>query len=70
MMIPIILMTPMARLANIFPRNTPTKAKGMENMITNGPMKDSNWEAITIYTRMMMRKASSIMSENISCWFS
>ena len=67
---PIRDITPIARFPIMLPRNTPTNANGMENMITNGPMKDSNWEAITMYTRMMMRITRRVMSENMSCWFS
>ena len=67
MMIPTADIMPMARLAAILPKATPTKAKGMENIITNGPRKDSNWEAITIYTRIMMRRASRIILLNIFC---
>ena len=47
-MMPIMPITPMAMLWIIAPRATPTRANGMELMITSGPMKDSNCEAITI----------------------
>ena len=67
MMIPTADIMPIARPAAMFPSATPTKAKGMENIITNGPMKLSNCEAITIYTRMMISSASRIISPNIFC---
>ena len=66
-MIPTADIMPMASPAAIFPSATPTKANGMENMITKGPRKLSNWEAITMYTRIMMRRARRIMSANIFC---
>ena len=64
---PIIDITPTAIPCSMFPRATPVKANGMENMITSGPRKDSNWEAITMYTRMTMRSIRRIMSENMDC---
>ena len=64
---PMRLITPTARPWSMFPSATPVKANGMENMITSGPRKDSNWEAITMYTRMTMRSIRRIMSENMDC---
>ena len=58
---------PMARPLSMLPRATPVKANGMENMITNGPRKDSNWEAITIYTRITIRATRRSSEPNISC---
>ena len=45
---PIMDITPTAMLWIMLPRATPVRANGMENMMTNGPMKDSNWEAMTM----------------------
>ena len=64
---PMRLITPTASPCSMLPSATPVKANGMENMITSGPRKDSNWEAITMYTRMTMRSISRIMSENMDC---
>jgi hypothetical protein len=33
---------------------TPVKANGIENMITNGILNDSNWDAITINTNIRL----------------
>ena len=60
----------MAISAIRLPIATPTRANGMENMITNGPMNDSNCDAITMYTKITIRTTSMSMSRNISCWFS
>ena len=67
MITPMSDITPMAISAARLPIATPTRANGMENMITNGPMKDSNCEAITMYTRITIRTTSMSMSRNISC---
>ena len=69
-MIPIMPITPRAVPVIQFPKSTPTKANGTENMITKGLMKDSNWEAITIYTSITMRTMSMRRSLNIDCWSS
>ena len=52
------------------PRITPTKANGTENIITNGLMNDSNWDAITIYTMMIISNISIPRLVNISFWSS
>ena len=67
MTIPIMPIIPRAMSVAQRPISTPVKANGIENIITNGPIKDSNCEAITIYTRMMISTISRPISENISC---
>ena len=69
-MIPIIAITPSAVFVTHRPRITPVNANGTENMITNGLMNDSNWEAITMYTRMMIRTISTTRFRNMDCWSS
>ena len=70
MRIPIRPITPRGVPVTKRPRSTPTNANGIENMITNGLMNDSNCEAITMYTRMMIITRSIIRSPNVSCWSS
>ena len=70
MRIPIIPIVPRGVPVTQSPRSTPTNANGIENMITKGLMNDSNWDAITIYTRMMIIARSMMRSPNISCWSS
>ena len=45
---PIRAITPIAVSVIIHPRATPVSANGMENMMTNGLIRDSNCDAITI----------------------
>ena len=47
-MTPTIAIIPRAVPVTQSPRITPMNANGIENMMTNGPMNDSNWDAITI----------------------
>ncbi len=48
-------------------RKTPVNAKGSENIIINGSLKDSNCEAITIYTRVMLNINKRMRSLKLSC---
>ena len=45
---PMSPMTPRGVFVITSPRITPTNANGIENMIANGLMNDSNWDAITM----------------------
>ncbi len=49
---------------------TPLKAKGMANIMMNGLLNDSNCEAITMYTSIMMRSARVTISLEVFCWSS
>ena len=69
-MTPIIPITPRGVPVITQPSITPVRAKGMDPMITSGPEKDSNWEAITIYTSITMSTSRVMRSEKISFWSS
>ena len=51
-------------------RMQPTPAKGMVNKMVNGWRKDSNWAAITMYTRMMESSRAKESPSNDSARFS
>ena len=50
--------------------STPLSANGMENMMMNGSVSDSNCAAITMNTSIMISRASVAISANDSCWSS
>ena len=50
--------------------STPLNANGIENMMMNGSVRDSNCAAITMNTSMMISSARVAISANDSCWSS
>ena len=70
MMIPTSDIIPRLTPLRAKPISTPTIANGTLNIITNGLINDSNWDAITIYTNMIIRAIRRNRSANISCWSS
>ena len=70
MITPINAITPSGVCVIDNPRTTPVKANGIENIITNGSVSDSNWAAITMNTRMMINTINIPRSANVSCWSS